>query len=103
MKIYNLINKQGNAVKNQFVIHEENLIKFQSYDSLICIIDNDKKEVTLFEEWTFSPTTTKHFLQFFNDYMGYNATYQEGALKRQDIENCLKHGELINYKIKMNR
>lgn len=71
MKIYNLRNARGNAVKNQFVITDEkrNTVTFQSYQSTICIVDNNggmgfDRVVTIGKDWNYSATTTKHFYSF---------------------------------------
>lgn len=69
MKIRNLVNGRGNAVKNQFVIEDGKTISFQSYDSIICRIDNNggmgfNKVVTIGKNWNYSTTTSKHFYAF---------------------------------------
>lgn len=71
MKIRNLVNDRGNAVKNQFVIEDGNIVYFQSYDSTICRIDHAggmgfNKVVTIGKDWNYSATTTKHFYCFLN-------------------------------------
>ena len=40
MKVENLRSKQGKAVSNQFIITDGNKVAFQSYESLICEIEN---------------------------------------------------------------
>lgn len=69
MKIRNLTNTNGNAVKNQFVIENRNTVSFQSYESLICKIDHSggmgfSKVVTFGKDWNFSKTTSKHLFAF---------------------------------------
>ena len=64
MKIANLINANGNANANQFIIKDDNgNTFFQSYESIVCKIDKENK-VTLGEDWNFSNTTSKHLYTF---------------------------------------
>lgn len=68
--ISNLINNNGNAAANQFVFKKKNALYFQSYESPICRIKNNK--VTLTRDWDFSNTTRKHLYMFLEqNYMGH--------------------------------
>lgn len=53
-------------VKNQFLIHSNKGVMFQSYKSPIALIDNDGT-VHLSEHWDYSRTTMK-YLRFFLDH-----------------------------------
>lgn len=69
MKIRNLINANGNTVKNQFIIENGTEVSFQSYESMICRIDHNgglgfSKVVTIGKNWNYSATTAKHFYSF---------------------------------------
>lgn len=71
MKIYNLINNRGNAVKNQFVIENGKEVSFQSYESIVCRINHIggmgfNKIVVFGKDWNFSATTSKHLYNFLN-------------------------------------
>ena len=70
MKISNLTNSRGNAVKNQFVIEDGGTITFQSYNSTICRIYGGSlgfdKVVVFGKDWNFSVTTSKHLYSFLN-------------------------------------
>ena len=79
MKVKNFYNK------NQFLIESDELIQFQSYDSLIASIDKKKGILTLGIDWDYSNTTMKHLYLFIDDYRHY--------LKR-DI--CELRGVFIN-------
>ena len=73
MKIRNLINANGNAVKNQFVVEDGNTVSFHSYDSMICWIDHSgglgfDKVVVFGKDWNFSKTTRKHLYTFLNQH-----------------------------------
>ena len=81
MKVSNLYNKNGNKVKNQFVVYDDNNNKFfQSYDSIIVIKEykperyswnapeEHKTNVTLDEYyWNYSRTTSKYRNIFLNE------------------------------------
>lgn len=63
MRITNLINNKGNAVKNQFVITEDNRETFQSYESKIAIIENGQVTLDPYY-WDYSVTTLRHLKNF---------------------------------------
>lgn len=91
MKIRNLVNLNGNAIKNQFIIENGNTISFQSYDSMICRIDHSgglgfDKIVTLGKDWNFSKTTSRHLFAFLT---------QQGLgilANRKAIEEAIERG-----------
>ncbi len=62
--ITQLLNSNGNAVKNQFVSITKTSKVFQSYDTIIASIDNKTNSVTLDPKWCFSATTLKHLKIF---------------------------------------
>ena len=43
---------------------------FQSYDSLICKVDYNKKQIVVSNKWNYSITTLKYFYQFLKEYVG---------------------------------
>lgn len=59
MKIRNIRNNSGNAVKNQFIIEDGNKRAFQSYNSVICVIENGCITLDSYF-WDFSQTTGKY-------------------------------------------
>ena len=61
--VTNLINERGNAVRNQFVIYDNNGITFQSYQTKICNIANGVVSVN-YNMWDYSNTTSKYLYQF---------------------------------------
>jgi len=71
MKVRNLINTNGNATVNQFVITDNGEISFQSYDSLVCQIRKGgmgfDKVVVFGRDWDYSRTTMKHLNKFLYD------------------------------------
>lgn len=65
MLVSQLINRNGNPNANQFIIIDNGLIAFQSYDSRVCEIRG--REVTLGADWYYSRTTLKHLYTFLDD------------------------------------
>lgn len=86
--VSNLINSKGRAVANQFVISTTKSIGFQSYSSLVCLIENDK--ITFGRDWDYSKTTMKHLVSFLN---------QNGILFNSvaEIRKAIKNGFYNNY------
>ena len=71
-KVENIINNNGNAVPNQFIIYEDNGdITFQSYDSIICQIRDGAlgydRVVVFGSDWNYSTTTRKYINKFLMD------------------------------------
>lgn len=64
--ITQLINKAGNAVKNQFVITEGDTKTFQSYNSKIAKVESDGTIYLDTFYWDYSSTTLKHLKTFLN-------------------------------------
>jgi hypothetical protein len=61
MKIQNLTSSNGNKVANQFEIKDDNGNRFfQSYDTIIVKIDNNRKVFLDAESWDYSNTTSKY-------------------------------------------
>ena len=59
MKITNLTSNKGNKIANQFQVHTENAVYFQSYDSMIVKIENGKTYLDS-RYWDYSKTTGKY-------------------------------------------
>ena len=90
MRVENITNKQGNKVANQFMITDGNKTAFQSYDSLICEIEN--KAITFTQKYNFSPTTSKHRNAFLSDFFGCD-------IKTAEVEQMIKCGNFNGYKV----
>lgn len=54
--------------KNQFIMNDEKKIIFQSYDSIVAVIDKKTGELFFGNDWNYSNTTRKHLYMFLNDY-----------------------------------
>ena len=71
-RVENIINNNGNAIPNQFIIYEDNGdITFRSYHSIICQIRDGAlgydKVVVFGSDWDYSTTTTRCRNQFLMD------------------------------------
>lgn len=94
--VSNLINDNGNAAANQFVIKTPKATYFQSYYSVVAKIDK-KGNLILSKDWDYSNTTLKHLYMFLRMY-GYDhlccAKDMRKAIK--DKEVVLKKVESLN-------
>lgn len=87
VSVEQMINNRGNGAMNQFVIHDGDLLMFQSYDSLIAVVNRATKEIIFGSDWDYSVTTGKHRNIFFMDY----ANIPDLGSKK-GIEKALKDG-----------
>lgn len=67
IKVEPMNSKSGRAVPNQYVIRTPHGDVFQSYDSIICIRDNNGNTVLDTETWDYSATTNKYRSAFLNE------------------------------------
>ena len=93
-RVEQMINNNYNPAANQFVISGEGKKIFQSYDSIIAIVDYNNKTIELGEDWNYSRTTSKHRNIFFNDYVNMPDL---GTL--EGIRKALKNGLCNGWKI----
>ena len=93
-RVEQMINDRGNGAMNQFVIYADGKIIFQSYNSIIAIVDKTNKTIELGEDWDYSVTTGKHRNIFFRDY----ANIPDLASKK-GIQDALKNGLCNGWKI----
>ena len=82
-----LINWNGNAAANQFVITTNNATYFQSYKSVVAKWDGTN--LILSNYWDYSRTTSKHLYIFLYD-MGFH-----NLSCAKDIRNAIKDGSVI--------
>ena len=95
MKVSNLINSNGRAVANQFIIWGEDSFSFQSYDSLICIVDEVNAIITFGCDWDYSKTTMKHLNAFLNNYV--DSDFKGAQTIRKAIKDGYYKGYIIKY------
>ena len=84
-----MINDRGNGAINQFVIRDEenSRLAFQSYNSIIAVVDYHEDTITIFPDWDYSTTTGKHRNIFFRDYAHISA-----LATKKGIEKALADG-----------
>ena len=90
--VSNLINDNGNAAANQFIIRTPKAIYFQSYQSVVAKIDNNSNLI-LSENWDYSNTTRKHLYIFLRMY-----GYRE-LCSAKNMRNAIKDKEVILKKV----
>ena len=67
VKVYNMTSPNGNKVANQFEIYTDKGKYFQSYKTIIALVNN-KGQVFLDKyKWNYSRTTSKYRNIFLND------------------------------------
>lgn len=83
MKVQNIIGYNGNEVRNQFIIEneEDNVVLFQSYSSPIVEIDRTNKIITIYPAWDYSTTTGKYRNKFLRD-QGFSELADKKSLER---------------------
>ncbi|MEE3385183.1 MAG: hypothetical protein VZR36_08895 [Prevotella sp.] len=93
--ISNMINDNGNAAANQFIINEGNKIVFQSYNTRIACIQKDKVYIVpnavekRGETLESSVTTRKHLYIFLRNHCG---MWINGI---SDLKAAIKSGTII--------
>ena len=67
-KVKNMLSNSGNKIANQFVINTRNKEIFQSYNTIIAIIDYKNNKTYLDRSsWNYSNTTSKYRNIFLNE------------------------------------
>ena len=84
--------RQFRNAKNQFVISDKNKTVFQSYDSIIAIVEDGK--LTLGQDWGYSKTTSKYLYLFLEDYYYTNEIWDalRKTNKKQGIQKLINNG-----------
>lgn len=91
MRVANIVSERtGRGIANQFVIrdNERNSVYFQSYESVIALVNNgclflDK------DKWNYSRTTAKYRNMFVREYFSSDYASKEG------IKEGIKEGKII--------
>lgn len=104
MKVHNMkSSRTGKAVANQFIIRDNGKVWFQSYETVICFVDEcnnvfidngesyDASRNEYYAE-EFSRTTNKYLLTFLRGYTGF------GFKSMKEVEKATKDGriQLVN-------
>ena len=90
MTVSNLINKQGNAVKNQFIIYDGDRFTFQSYSSKIVKIEGTG--ITFYKNYNYSATTAKYRNKFLSDML-------ECDITSKDVEKMIKNESFNGFNV----
>jgi len=95
LKVKNMKSDRGNTIANQFIITdtENNITTFQSYDSVIISVDDNKKVITVHPDYNYSNTTGKYR----NIFMRLIGLYDMANLK--GFEYYMNLGAIGNYDI----
>ena len=84
--ISQFINDKGNAVKNHFVISDEDGSYLQSYDSVVALVKHDGS-IVLGTDYNYSRTTMKHVFSFVNlSSKEINQAVKENTIEVQDLK-----------------
>lgn len=93
MKVTNITNSRGRKVPNQFIINDGNIYTFQSYDSVIAIVDFDNSTITIGGDWNYSTTTSRYRNRFFEMLGLYEMSNTESVRK------AIQDGEIVGYTV----
>lgn len=93
MKVTNMTNSRGRKVPNQFIITDGNVYTFQSYNSVVAVVDFDNSTITLGSNWNYSTTTSRHRNSFF-DLLGLDELADTASVRK-----AIKDGEVASYKV----
>ena len=95
MMVSQLINKQGNAVKNQFIISNRDVTTFQSYDSKIVEINRKECTIVFYPAYNFSVTTSKHRNKFLSDILDVN-------IDSKTVDKMISDGTYNSFTVTLN-
>lgn len=93
MDIYDMSVMNLNGVANQFIILSRFGTLFQSYKSPIVLIDWVNKKITIYPDYKYSATTSKHRNMFFK------TRGMAELASTKALENAIKNGCWRDYKI----
>lgn len=93
MKVTNMTNSRGRKVSNQFIITDGNVYTFQSYNSVIAVVDFDNSIITLGSDWNYSTTTSRYRNSFFEG-LGLDELTDTAS-----VREAIKNGSVAGYKV----
>ena len=73
-----MTSNNGNKIANQFIIYQDDQVFFQSYDSMIAMVQDHYIELDV-NYWNYSKTTVKYRNKFVN-------------MTTKEVENAIKNG-----------
>lgn len=93
MKVTNITNSRGRKVPNQFIIENGNVYTFQSYNSVVAVVNFDNSTITLGSDWNYSTTTSRYRNKFFEglglDELG----------NTESVRKAINDGEIVGYTV----
>lgn len=93
MKVTNITNSRGRRVPNQFIIENGNIYTFQSYNSVIAVVNFDNSAITLGGDWNYSTTTSRYRNAFFET-LGLDELSDTASVRK-----AIKNGEIAGYTV----
>lgn len=93
MKVTNITNSRGRKVPNEFIIENGNIYTFQSYNSVIAVVNFDNSTITLGGDWNYSTTTSRYRNKFFETLGLYEMSDTES------VREAIKNREIAGYKV----
>lgn len=93
MKVTNITNSRGRKVPSQFIITNGNVYTFQSYNSVVAVVDFDNSIITLGSDWNYSTTTSRYRNAFFEG-LGLDELTDTASVKE-----AIRNGEVAGYKV----
>lgn len=93
MKVTNITNSRGRKVANQFVIENGNIYTFQSYNSVIAVVNFDNSTITLGRDWDYSTTTSRYRNKFFET-LGLDE-----LSNTENVRKAINDGEIVGYTV----
>ena len=95
MVVSQLINAQGNAAKNQFIIVNGDITTFQSYNSKIIDINRKENTIVFYPDYNFSVTTSKHRNKFLSDILDVN-------IDSKTVDKMISDGTYNSFTVTLN-
>lgn len=93
MKVTNLTNGRGRKVANQFIITNGNVYTFQSYNSVVAVVNFDNSTITIGGNWNYSTTTSRYRNAFFEG-LGLDELSDTASVRK-----AIKNGEVTGYTV----
>lgn len=93
MKVTNITNSRGRKVPSQFIITNGNVYTFQSYNSVIAVVDFDNSTITLGDNWNYSTTTSRYRNRFF-EMLGLDELTDTASVRK-----AIQDGEIVGYTV----
>ena len=102
-KVTTLRTPKGYTVANHFVISNYDRNKridkksFQSFNSIICLVDDTNKKIIFGKDFDYSITTSKYTSQFFSDVIGIR------GMNRATIRKAINDKTIGCYQVDYNK